>query len=567
MKFFVSQLIAFLRLKTAVRNIKLIARFLLALGIMVVVYSIVFHLLMRWEGQDHSWMTGFYWTLTVMSTLGFGDITFGSDAGRLFSIVVLVSGMIFLLVLLPFTFIQFFYAPWMEAQTAARAPRQLAPETSGHVILTNYDSVTRALINKLRQFNYSYALVVSDLPEALRLHDLGLNVVLGEPDLPETYERLNIHKAALVAATNTDVHNTNIAFTVRELSQTVPIITTAKSAAAEDILKLAGSTHVIRLGELMGQSLARRTIGGDAVAHVIGQFDQLLIAEATAAGTPLIGKTLAETRLREDAGINVIGVWERGRYETAKATTQIGPNTVLVMAGSGEQFHQYNELFCIYHQAMAPVVIIGGGRVGRATGQALAERHLDYRIIERLPERVPPGAAEKYVIGEASELEVLQKAGLKEAPAVIITPHDDDMSIYLTIFCRRLRRDIQVISRATHERNVSTLHRAGADFVMSYASMGSNIMFNLLKRSDILMLAEGLNVFRMKTPVALAGKSLAETNLRQETGCSVIAVNEDSHLQINPDPQRPLDANSEIILIGSLAAEQEFFKRYGENNP
>lgn len=567
MKFFVSQLIAFLRLKTAVRNVKLIARFLLVLGIMVMVYSIVFHVLMRWEGQDHSWMTGFYWTLTVMSTLGFGDITFESDAGRLFSIIVLVSGMIFLLVLLPFTFIQFFYAPWMEAQTAARAPRQLAPEISGHVILTNYDAVTRALINKLKQFGYGYALVVRELTEALRLHDLGLNVVLGEPDLPETYERLNIHKAALIAATNTDVINTNIAFTVRELSKTVPIITTAKSAAAEDILKLAGSSHVIRLGQLMGHSLARRTIGGDAVAHVIGQFDQLLIAEATAAGTPLIGKTLAETRLRENAGINVIGVWERGRFETAKATTQIGPNTVLVMTGSREQFHQYNELFCIYHQAMAPVVIIGGGRVGRATGQALAERHLDYRIIERLPERVPPEKAEKYVLGDAGELEVLQKAGLKEAPAVIITPHDDDISIYLTIFCRRLRADMQIISRATHERNVSTLHRAGADFVMSYASMGSNIVFNLLKRSDILMLAEGLNVFRMKTPAALAGKSLAETNLRRETGCSVIAVNMNGEPQINPDPQRPLDPNSEIILVGSLEAEQEFFKRYAQNNP
>jgi len=564
MKFFISQLMAFLRPKAAVRNIKLLGRYLIVLAAMVMVYSVVFHLLMVWEGRNHSWVTGFYWTLTVMSTLGFGDITFESDAGRVFSMIVLLSGLIFLLVLLPFTFIQFFYAPWMEAQTAARAPRQLPPGTSGHVILTNHDAVTRALINKLTQFGYGYALVVQDLPEALRLHDLGLNVVLGEPDLPETYERLNIHKAALVAATSTDVQNTNIAFTVRELSKTVPIITTAKSAAAEDILRLAGSTHVIRLGQLMGQSLARRTIGGDAVAHVIGHFDNLLIAEATAAGTPLIGKTLAETRLREDTGINVIGVWERGRFETARATTQIGTNTVLVMTGSVTQFHQYNELFCIYHQAMAPVVIIGGGRVGRATGQALAERHLDYRIIERLPERVPPGAADKYVVGDAGELEVLQKAGLKEAPAVIITPHDDDISIYLTIFCRRLRSDLQIISRATYDRNVSTLHRAGADFVMSYASMGSNIIFNLLKRSDILMLAEGLNVFRMKTPVTLAGKSLADTNLRQETGCSVIAVNTDGQLQINPDPQSPLDANSEIILIGSLEAEQAFFKRYGE---
>ena len=90
------------------------------------------------EGQDFSWVTGFYWTLTVMSTLGFGDITFHTDLGRIFSIAVLVSGVFFLLILLPFTFIQFFYAPWMEAQTAARAPRKLPEGTTGHVIMTNY---------------------------------------------------------------------------------------------------------------------------------------------------------------------------------------------------------------------------------------------------------------------------------------------------------------------------------------------------------------------------------------------------------------------------------------------
>jgi len=61
---------------------------------------------MELEGEYYTWVTGFYWTLTVMSTLGFGDITFTSDLGRIFSIIVLLSGVIFLLVLLPFTFIQ-----------------------------------------------------------------------------------------------------------------------------------------------------------------------------------------------------------------------------------------------------------------------------------------------------------------------------------------------------------------------------------------------------------------------------------------------------------------------------
>ena len=160
-------------------------------------------------------------------------------------------------------------------------------------------------------------------------------------------------------------------------------------------------------------------------------------------------------------------------------------------------------------------------------------------------------------------MEVLEKAGLKEAPAVIVTTNDDDISVYITLLCRRLRPDIQIISRATQERNVSTLHRAGADFVMSYASMGANIIFNLLKRSDILMLAEGLNAFRIRTPEALAGKTLAETGVRRKTGCSVIALNEGKNFEVNPDPFRPLPADAEIVLIGSLEAEQKFFQLYG----
>jgi voltage-gated potassium channel len=130
-------------------NLLNLLRFGLILAVVVTIYSVIFHYIMEYEGHDHSWMTGFYWTLTVMSTLGFGDITFDSDIGRFFSMFVLMSGIVFLLILFPFTFIEFFYAPWVEAQKAARAPRELPENTAGHVILTNFDPVTRALIKKL----------------------------------------------------------------------------------------------------------------------------------------------------------------------------------------------------------------------------------------------------------------------------------------------------------------------------------------------------------------------------------------------------------------------------------
>ena len=133
MHFFSAQFVHFLRSRPSARNFRILLRFLLALTIMVTLYSVIFHYIMAWEGNDFSWVTGFYWTLTVMSTLGFGDITFHSDVGRIFSIFVLLSGVFFLLILLPFTFIQFFYAPWIAAQSVARAPRELPKETKGYI--------------------------------------------------------------------------------------------------------------------------------------------------------------------------------------------------------------------------------------------------------------------------------------------------------------------------------------------------------------------------------------------------------------------------------------------------
>ena len=496
-----------------------------------------------------------------MSTLGFGDITFHSDLGRVFSILVLLSGVLFLLILLPFTFIQFFYAPWMEAQSAARTPRELPEETAGHVIMTFYGPVTSTLIRKLEQYNHDYVVLAPDLQEALRLSDINVKVVVGELDDPDTYRRVRVEKSAIVVTTRSDVVNTNVVATVRGISESVPIIATVREQASTDILELAGSTHVLRLDEMMGQSLARRTTGGDAMTHIIGQFDSLLIAEANIAGTPLIGKKLKESGLREYTGVTILGAWDRGQFQYAGPEMQITANTVLVLAGSRQALRKYDELFCIYNVINEPVIIIGGGRVGRATGRALQKRGIDYRIIEKQRELVPKDR--KYIAGDAADLKILQKAGIMKSPAAIITTHDDDTNIYLAIYCRLLRPDIQVICRATMERNVTTLHRAGADFVMSYASMGANTIFNLLDRSDILMVAEGLDVFKVKCPASLTGKTLANSGIRQKTGCSVVAVVDENGMQLDLDPNVPFTQVAEIILIGSVAAENRFLDIFG----
>ncbi|MDX1664767.1 MAG: NAD-binding protein [Candidatus Promineifilaceae bacterium] len=561
MKYLVSLLLHFYRDQPSRVSIRSLLRFLAVLATLVTVYSVLFHFLMAYEGRQESWLTGFYWTLTVMSTLGFGDITFQSDLGRLFSTLVLFSGIIFLLVLLPFTFIEFFYAPWMKAQQAARAPRELPEETENHVIIIQRDAVTDRLIEKLERYQYQYVLLVSDLMEALRLHDLGYSIVHGDPDLPDTYRRLRVERAALLATTANDRLNTNVAFTVQDVSAATPIVATASSPASVDILELAGCDYVLQLGKMLGEALARRVAGGPSAVHVVGQFGDLLIAEASARESSLLGKTLRESELRQRAGATVLGFWDRGAFESAAPDVRVEEKMVLVLAGTAEQLERYEAL--VYKEVdteEGPVIIIGGGRVGRAAGDFLEGQGMDYCIVEQRADRIR--ADENYVHGDAAEREVLEAAGIREAQAVLVTTHDDDTNIYLTIYIRRLRPNVQLVSRARLARNVTTLHRAGADFVLSYASMGSDAIMNLLQRSNILMVSEGLDTFAVQTPATLVGKTLAESDIRRKTGCTVVALTRNGETEVNPDPHRPLPAETEMILIGTVEAQGEFLKRF-----
>ncbi len=545
---------------TVMHRLVALSNFLATLIGLVLIYTIVFQLIMAYEQRDYSWLSGLYWTLTTMSTLGYGDIVFTSDVGRLFSMFVLLSGIIFMLVLLPFMVIEFVYAPWAAAQTANRVPKRVKPDMNGHVILTFYGPVASAFIAKLKQFNYPYVVILPE-PEAVHeLRDQGIEAMCGDLDDPATYLKAQVTQAAMVATTRSDVENTTVVFTVRGITTDVPVFATAREAAAADILKLAGCTRAINLAELMASALARRAIGGNRFAHIVGNIDDLVFAEVDAARTTLVGDTLGHAQAI--TAVSVVGAWTRGEFETGNEDTVIEDKMTLVMAGSPADLKEFDSDFQKQpgSNASAPVIIVGGGRVGRYTARALEYRGIDYRIVEINPEHIRD--SEKYVLGSASDKATLKNAGIEKAPTIIITPRDDDTNIYLTIYCRLLRPDIEIITRATLERNVAALHRAGASMVISYASMGATAFFNLLERSDLLMIAEGLDVFKVPVPEVLAGKTLAEADIRQNTGCTVVGLDKHDHTITDLRPHTVIPDGGEIVLIGSAEVEVAFFKLY-----
>jgi len=565
MKYSTAQVMTFFQQRRTQRNVRALMQFVLVLAVLIIIYSVLFHVIMEREGQDHSWVTGFYWTLTVMSTLGFGDITFQSDLGRVFSMIVLATGIVFLLVLLPFTVIQFFYAPWVEAVEASRTPRKVSDEKSGHVVLIHYDAVTEDLITKLGKSGVGYVLLVPDFDEASRLHDLGVKVVFGPLDHLSTYSAARVESAALVAATSDDVTNTNVAFMARQISEDVPIAAISSGPTSTTILEHAGATGVVRLSELMGKALARCMVGGDAMTHIVGDIDGLYIAEANAHKTPLVGKSLVENRLA-DLGVNVIGLWNRGVFEPATPGAVVNDHSVMLLAGSREQLANYDEAFAIYNVSDNPVLIIGWGKVGAAAGRALSERGVDWRAVELNPvnARKEKEFHDRIVLGDATDPAILEQAGLMNAPAVLITTHDDSLNIYLAIYCRSVRPDVQLISRSTLKQNIETLHKAGADFVHSYASMGSASIFNQLTGDRVTAIAEGLEIFHRSVPGSLEEKKLAECGVRERTGCTIIAIRDPERgLIATPPASTVLRAGQELVLAGGAEAESLFIDAYG----
>ncbi len=551
---------AFLETRSSRTNIRTLLRLLGVMIALIVSYSVLFHVLMENEGQRHSWLTGLYWTLTVMTTLGFGDITFHGDTGRMFSVIVLVSGVMFMLVILPFTFIQFFYAPWIEAQNRAKTPRELPEETRRHVIITRYDPTCAALIPMLKKYGHPYLILCPNSAEAGELHDMGIEVGVGELDDPETYRKMRLDRAAMLITNRDDTLNTNITFTAREFAPKVPIIATSNSHTGRDMLELAGASLVLRSDEAMAQALTRRVLGKNGEAHAIGESHGLIIAEAHAANTALVGQTIAQSGIRKHSGLSVIGIWDHGRLASVEPNLLIEKQTVFVLAGTADQIDRYNSTYSNPDEKPAHVVMIGGGRVGRLTYDALTHAGLHPVIIEKIPERVAqyPDA----VVGDATDMESLRRAKAREASAVIITSHDDDANISLTIFFRRLRPNAQIITRCSLERNVRTLHRAGADLVLSSASMGANMIFNELRETDNLLLAEGVCLFPSPVPESMEGRLIQECAVRSQTGCTIIAVEHKGGRIINPDPDCRLPEDGTLLLIGTLEAEEKFLQKF-----
>ena len=564
MKFVGSQLVYYLSDRDFKRNSKVLLKYLVLLGIVIIVFSILFHFIMGHEGQYHSWITGFYWTLTVMSTLGFGDITFTSDLGRVFSIIVLLSGIFMLLILLPFAFISHFYVPLLESKHKNKVPRQVPVGTKNHILICSYDAIAIDLSERLRQENTPYFIIENNLEKAIGYHDKQVPTIFGELDNPETYIHANIKEATLILINRDDFENTKIILTIRDIAPNIPIVAIATDIDSVDVQQLSGADHVLPVRKWLGEQLANRVNTQHAESHAIGQYEDLLIAELPIHNTPLVSKLIRETDLRQKFGVSIVGIWERGRLQPIRGHEVLTHDSVLVIIGNKEQLRKIDELFHDYNVNPNPVLLIGGGRVGLAAAKSLHKNGVLVNVVDKDPEvceKVSPFCNQVFA-GDASDYRLLKKAGILEAPSVLLTTHDDTMNIYLASYCRQLNKDVRIVSRISEARNIDIMQKAGADFVLSYSTLGSEAVLSISKGQELTVLGEGFTLFIIPIPQSLEGKTLAESGIGAKTGLSVIALKENSKVETSISPNTKLPQGAEIVMLGNIEMKQKFNKIY-----
>jgi Trk K+ transport system NAD-binding subunit len=196
--------------------------------------------------------------------------------------------------------------------------------------------------------------------------------------------------------------------------------------------------------------------------------------------------------------------------------------------------------------------------------RALKGRGLQVHLVERehaLREKLE-GLADRLFIGDAANRDVLMAAGLMDAPAVILTTNDDATNIYLAVYCRRLNPDLRIVSRVTHERNIEAIHRAGADLVLSYATLGVETVLSYVQGREATALGAGVEIFSLPVPPALVGRTLAESEIGARSGVTVITLHHDGRVINNPPASVTLQPGTELVLFGTPAQRQAFSQAF-----
>jgi voltage-gated potassium channel len=209
------------------------------------------------------------------------------------------------------------------------------------------------------------------------------------------------------------------------------------------------------------------------------------------------------------------------------------------------------------------LIICGYGRMGRLVCQEFSKQGVPFVIIDRRPEALADFDLRHGIplVGDATADEVLQRAGVDRARALVTVAPSDADNLYITMTARLLNDKLFIVARSEGEPAENKLRRAGANRVVSpYAIGGFRVAQAVLRPAvvDFLELAtrtEHLDLQIEETCIVagsrLDGRTLLDSKLRQDLGVIIVAIKkEQGHMLFNPPGDALMQVGDTLIALG-----------------
>jgi len=525
---------------------------------LVVVYSLVFLYIMHtFEDKSYGFYDSLYWVITTMVTLGVGDIRFATNVGKVFVIIVSLTGIVlFFAILIP-----------VVVAPIAQSVSETVPTKSrlkDHVLIIGYNSMVETLVNQLKELQIPFLVVEYDKDIVKELIDRKIPCIFCSLDEETTLKNGNIEVARKVVLNRGDEENAIAALIARHLTK-ADIIGLVEDMSNAIYLRYAGANKVISPKQLLGINIGRRaampiTHQLTSSAPLIGNLRLVELSVHPESG--LSGKSIAEAKLRELTGTTIVGLWAGSTLNLNPSPNEvITENSVLILMGTKKQLDAAKELsICRVDGTSCAIlghyIIAGFGDVGKRVSKVLRSKGIEHLII------IDKKRGD--LIGTSTDRNVLKEAGISEASTLIVTVNNDTDSVYTTLVARKLNPKIDIICRAVSPLSVDRLYRAGADYVLSQSVVAGQMLAKFIEPDYAtryereILLSEDLKVIEHQVGPSLTGKTIANLKIRSRTGCTVIAIKYDEHFIVNPDPNQMIQEDSIIVIIGSREQIHKF---------
>ena len=202
--------------------------------------------------------------------------------------------------------------------------------------------------------------------------------------------------------------------------------------------------------------------------------------------------------------------------------------------------------------------VLGLGRYGSAVARELSNSGVDVLAVD-IDEVTVNAVAGDLPICKCADItdpEAIEKLGIGEVDVVVVAMASNiEASVMAITLCKEAGVKT-VIAKCAEEMHGKIYKRVGADkVVFPEEESGKRLAKNLLSSGfvDMMELSSDVSIVELDVKNDWVGKSLIELNVRKKYGINIVAIRKDDGVQVNIDPEAPLESDMKLIVIANTA--------------